>query len=54
MDPGWWQARQAGVASGHFEDVFPYSESLRFITPPRRHTPRITTAAHEIASAACG
>jgi isocitrate dehydrogenase kinase/phosphatase len=54
MDPDWWQARQAGVASGRFEDVFPYSESLRFITPPPRHTPRITTAAHEIASAACG
>ncbi|MGB7933151.1 MAG: bifunctional isocitrate dehydrogenase kinase/phosphatase [Gammaproteobacteria bacterium] len=54
LEPNWWQARQAGVASGRFEDVFPYSESLRFTTSPRQHTPRITARAQEIATAACG
>jgi isocitrate dehydrogenase kinase/phosphatase len=54
LDPLWWQARQAGVASGRFEDVFPYSESLRFSTTPRRETPRMTAPARGTASAACG
>ena len=54
LEPHWWQARQTSVASGHFEDVFPYSESLRFNTTPRRQTPHMTAPAHEVASAACG
>jgi isocitrate dehydrogenase kinase/phosphatase len=54
LDPRWWQARQAGVASGRFEDVFPYPESSRFRATPRRDKPRPTEPAREIASAACG
>jgi isocitrate dehydrogenase kinase/phosphatase len=54
LDPHWWQARQAGVASGRFEDVFPYPESSRFRATPRHDRPRLTEPAREIASAACG
>jgi isocitrate dehydrogenase kinase/phosphatase len=54
LDPRWWQARQAGVAAGHFEDVFPYPESLRFHKTSRQHKPPAASPAGEIPSAACG
>jgi isocitrate dehydrogenase kinase/phosphatase len=54
LDPHWWQAHQAGVAGGSFEDVFPYPESLRFHRTSRHHKPAMPTPAREIPSAACG
>jgi isocitrate dehydrogenase kinase/phosphatase len=54
LDPRWWQARQAGVAGGRIEDVFPYSESLRFHKTFRQHKPTKSSAAREAPAAACG
>jgi len=52
LDPRWWQARQAGIADGRFEDVFPYPESLRFRNAPRRAT--FARRRNEVPTAACG
>jgi len=30
LDPDYWRRKQANIRAGHFEDVFPYSESERF------------------------
>jgi isocitrate dehydrogenase kinase/phosphatase len=54
LDSRWWQAHQAGVASGRFEDVFPYPESLRFRRSLRHYTPPLPAPASEVPSAACG
>jgi isocitrate dehydrogenase kinase/phosphatase len=54
LDPGWWQARQAGVAAGRLEDVFPYPEARRFPGTPRRHEPSPPGRTGELPSAACG
>jgi isocitrate dehydrogenase kinase/phosphatase len=54
LDPCWWQAHQAGVAGGRFEDVFPYPESLRFHRSLRHFQPPKPARPNEIPSAACG
>jgi isocitrate dehydrogenase kinase/phosphatase len=54
LDPRWWQAHQAGVAAGRFEDVFPYPDAQRFPRASRLRKPLKPSPAREIASAACG
>ena len=54
LEPHWWQAQQASVSGGRFEDVFPYPESLRFRRAPDHHKAPVAASTSEIASAACG
>jgi isocitrate dehydrogenase kinase/phosphatase len=54
LEAHWWQAQQASVSGGRFEDVFPYPESLRFRRAPDHHKPPVAASTSEIASAACG
>jgi len=54
LDPRWWQARQARIAAGHLDDVFPYAEARRFPRSSRQHKPARPIPTREIPSAACG
>lgn len=36
LDPAFWQAKQARIAAGSIEDVFPYDEAKRFSNPRKQ------------------
>jgi isocitrate dehydrogenase kinase/phosphatase len=36
MDPAYWAGKQARIRAGVQEDVYPYSEAIRFVRSPRR------------------
>jgi isocitrate dehydrogenase kinase/phosphatase len=53
LDAEYWRRRQARVAEGVFEDVFPYPEERRFARPERR-SGRGRREGPAVAGAACG